>query len=77
MWRGSRLDTRQRAIRGGNVMADRVGFIGLGLMGRPMALNLIKHGFLPVVHSRSQGPVDVLVKAGATAAASPAEVAER
>lgn len=56
---------------------ERVGFIGLGLMGKPMALNLLKQGFPLVVHSRSQGPVDALVAAGATAAASPARVAEQ
>lgn len=52
-----------------------VGFIGLGLMGRPMALNLLKHGHQIVVHSRSRGPVDELAAAGATVAHSPAEVA--
>jgi 2-hydroxy-3-oxopropionate reductase len=57
--------------------AERVGFIGLGLMGRPMALNLLKRGFTLVVHSRSRGPVDELVAAGADAANSPAEVARR
>jgi 2-hydroxy-3-oxopropionate reductase len=56
-------------------MADTVGFIGLGLMGRPMAKNLLKAGFSLVVHSRSQGPVDDLVAAGAERAASPADVA--
>jgi 2-hydroxy-3-oxopropionate reductase len=54
---------------------DRIGFIGLGLMGKPMALNLLKKGFPLTVHSRSQAPVDALVAAGAGAAASPAEVA--
>ncbi len=54
---------------------EPVGFIGLGLMGRPMALNLIKAGYPLLVHSRSRGPVDALVAAGATAAGSPAEVA--
>lgn len=60
-------------------MAERetVGFIGLGLMGKPMALNLIKAGFDLVVHSRSRGPVDALAEAGARAAASPAEVARK
>jgi 2-hydroxy-3-oxopropionate reductase len=57
--------------------AESVGFIGLGLMGRPMALNLLKRGFQLVVHSRSRGPVDELVAAGADAANSPAEVARR
>ena len=51
-----------------------VGFIGLGIMGRPMALNLVGAGFDLVVHSRSPGPVDELVAAGARRAASPAEV---
>ena len=56
-------------------MAAPVGVIGLGLMGKPMALNLRKKGFDVVVHSRSRGPVDALVAAGATAAATPADVA--
>jgi 2-hydroxy-3-oxopropionate reductase len=58
-------------------MTSTVGFIGLGVMGRPMALNLRKRGFPVVVHSRSRTPVDALVHAGAEAAASPAEVARR
>jgi 2-hydroxy-3-oxopropionate reductase len=44
-------------------------------MGKPMARNLLKKGFSVVVHSRSRGPVDELVKEGAAAANSPAEVA--
>jgi 2-hydroxy-3-oxopropionate reductase len=44
-------------------------------MGRPMARNLLKAGYPLVVHSRSRGPVDEIVKAGATAATSPKEVA--
>lgn len=58
-------------------MADTVGFIGLGVMGRPMAKNLLKAGFPLVVHSRSQRPVDDLVSAGAMRAASPADVARQ
>lgn len=58
-------------------MTDTVGFIGLGVMGRPMARNLIKRGFALVVHSRSQGPVDELVTAGATAATSPGDLARQ
>jgi 2-hydroxy-3-oxopropionate reductase len=61
-------------------MAERIGFIGLGIMGRPMARNLIKAGHQLVVHSRSRGPVDELVaEAGdaAIAASSPGEVAEQ
>ena len=58
-------------------MADTVGFIGLGLMGRPMAKNLLKAGFPLVVNSRSPAPVDDLVASGAVRASSPAEVARR
>ncbi|MGI8878772.1 MAG: NAD(P)-dependent oxidoreductase [Candidatus Limnocylindria bacterium] len=43
-----------------------IGFIGLGIMGRPMALNLVKAGHRLIVHSRSPGPVNELVAAGAT-----------
>src|SRR3970282_573785 len=58
-------------------MAQTVGFIGLGVMGRPMAKNLLKAGFPLVVHSRSQAPVDDVVAAGAERAVSAADVAER
>jgi len=58
-------------------MAQVVGFIGLGIMGRPMAKNLLKAGYPLVVHSRGQGPVDELVGAGATAAGSPKQVASQ
>jgi len=56
-------------------MSDRIGFIGVGLMGKPMVLNLLKKGFAVVAHSRSHAPVDDAVAAGASRAASPAEVA--
>ena len=56
-------------------MSETVGFIGLGVMGRPMARNLLKRGFSLLVHSRSRGPVDELVTAGARAATSAADVA--
>ena len=58
-------------------MAETVGFIGLGLMGKPMATNLLKRGFKLVVHSRSPAPVDALVEAGAERASSAADVARR
>ncbi len=57
-------------------MAERVGFIGLGIMGKPMARHLMEAGYDLVVHNRSQGPVDELAKDGASGAASPEEVAE-
>jgi 2-hydroxy-3-oxopropionate reductase len=56
-------------------MAERVGFIGLGIMGKPMAGHLLAAGYPLTVHSRSAPPVDDLVAAGASRAASPAEVA--
>jgi 2-hydroxy-3-oxopropionate reductase len=58
-------------------MTQPIGFIGLGVMGRPMAKNLLKAGFPLVAHSRSQGPVDEIVAAGAKRAASPADVARQ
>ena len=54
-----------------------IGFIGLGLMGKPMAKNLLKAGFPLVVQSRSQPPVDELVTAGARRATSAADVARQ
>jgi 2-hydroxy-3-oxopropionate reductase len=55
--------------------SERIGFIGLGIMGRPMAHNLLAAGYRLTVHSRSQGPVDELVAAGAARDESPAAVA--
>lgn len=56
-------------------MAERIGFIGLGIMGKSMVRNLLKAGFTVSVFNRSQPAVDELVADGATAAASPREVA--
>ncbi len=53
----------------------KVGYIGLGLMGKSIARNILKAGFSLVVHNRSRGPVDELAKEGAKTASSPAEVA--
>jgi len=53
----------------------RVGYIGLGLMGKSMARNILKAGYPVVVHNRSRAAVDELVAEGAVAAYSPAEVA--
>jgi 2-hydroxy-3-oxopropionate reductase len=58
-------------------MPETIGFIGLGLMGKPMALNLLKNGFSVIAHSRSAPPVDDVVSAGATRASSPAEIARQ
>jgi 2-hydroxy-3-oxopropionate reductase len=56
-------------------MQTRVGFIGLGIMGKPMAKNLLRAGFALVVHNRSRGSVEELAKLGASPANSPREVA--
>lgn len=56
-------------------MGERLGFVGLGIMGRPMAGHLLAAGLPLTVHSRSPGPVDELVAAGAHHAGSGAEVA--
>ena len=56
-------------------MSEHIGFIGLGVMGKPMAKHLISAGHRLTVHNRSRGAVDELVTAGAAAAAAPAEVA--
>ena len=53
----------------------KVGYVGLGLMGKPIAKNILKTGFPLVVHNRSQSAVDELVSLGAKSAASPSEVA--
>jgi len=52
-----------------------VGYIGLGLMGKSIARNILKAGFPLVVHNRSQAAVNELVSEGAQKASSPAEVA--
>jgi len=54
-----------------------IGFIGLGIMGKPMARNLLKAGYSLIVHNRSHGAVDELAKEGAQIAANSNEVAER
>jgi 2-hydroxy-3-oxopropionate reductase len=58
-------------------MSETIGFIGLGVMGKPMAKNLLARGHSLVVHSRSPGPVDELAAGGAARAVSPADVARR
>ena len=55
----------------------KVGFIGLGIMGRHMAKNLVKAGFSLVVYDVRKEPVEELVKAGASSAHSSREVAEQ
>jgi 3-hydroxyisobutyrate dehydrogenase len=59
----------------GEAMAGAVGFIGLGNMGRPMAMNLAKHGFSLVVHDVDPAKVEPLRERGAKVVASPEAVA--
>jgi 2-hydroxy-3-oxopropionate reductase len=54
-----------------------VGFIGLGIMGEPMALNLLRAGYPLVVHNRTRAKEEPVVSEGASAAASPREVASQ
>ena len=55
----------------------KVGFIGLGIMGKAMARNILRAGFPLTVHNRSRGAVQELVSEGAVEAFSPREVAEQ
>src|SRR5467141_2228850 len=56
-------------------MKSPIGFIGLGLMGRPMAANLLKAGYDVTVWNRTASRADELVAEGAKRAATPREVA--
>jgi 3-hydroxyisobutyrate dehydrogenase len=58
-------------------MTDRIGFIGLGIMGRPMARNLLKAGYPLTVWNRSQPGIEELVRDGASPGSSPEDVAHR
>lgn len=58
-------------------MDSEIGFIGLGVMGQPMALNLARAGMAPVVWNRSAAALAVLGEAGARVADSPAQVFEQ
>jgi len=55
----------------------KVGYIGLGLMGKPIARNILHAGYPLVVHNRSQSSVNELVKEGAVPAENPAQVARQ
>ncbi len=58
-------------------MTQKVGFIGLGIMGRPMALNLKRAGFDLAVHARRPESMAPLAEAGAETCVTSAEVARR
>ena len=57
-------------------MAEKVGFVGLGIMGKPMARNLMEAGYELTVHNRSPEKAEELGEEGAAVAGSPGEVAE-
>jgi 2-hydroxy-3-oxopropionate reductase len=56
---------------------ERLGFIGLGIMGKPMVRNLLKSGYTVTVFNRSQASIDELTQDGAIPATSPKQVAEQ
>ena len=56
---------------------DKIGFIGLGIMGRPMSRNLLKAGYKLVVYDISPASVEEVSQAGAEVGASPSDVAAR
>ncbi len=56
-------------------MQPKIGFIGLGIMGKPMAGHILQHGFPLTVYNRTRSRAESLVDAGAEEAASPGEVA--
>jgi len=59
-------------------MPERIGFVGLGIMGKPMAQNLMESGFELVLHNRTRRKAEALAaEAGVQVADSPGEVAER
>src|SRR5207302_8264491 len=60
----------------GRAMSTTIGFIGLGIMGKPMARNLMKADYKLVVYNRSQAPMKELAADGATGVDSPKAVAE-
>ncbi len=55
----------------------KIGFIGLGIMGKPMAKNLLKAGYSVTVYDRIPAPIEELVAAGAGRASNPKEVAQQ
>lgn len=58
-------------------MTERIGFIGLGIMGQPMARNLLKAGFSVTAYNRTHSKAEALGAEGASVATSPADVARQ
>ncbi|MHC4622996.1 MAG: NAD(P)-dependent oxidoreductase [Planctomycetota bacterium] len=55
---------------------ERIGFVGTGIMGRPMAYNLLKAGYVVTVHNRTKSKAQSLLSEGAAWAETPAQTAE-
>lgn len=75
--RSTALRLRFPPVLTSRAMNMRVGFIGLGIMGRPMALNLLKAGVNLTVHARRVESMEPLIEAGAVSAGSGAAVASQ
>lgn len=58
-------------------MKRKIGFIGVGIMGKPMATNLIKSGYQLIIHDKNPKPVEELINLGAKKANTPKEVAQK
>lgn len=56
---------------------ERIGFIGLGIMGKPMAQNILKAGYPLTVYNRSRAPMQALAADGANLAESPSDLAQQ
>jgi len=63
--------------QGGKITYEKIGFIGLGMMGKPMAVNLLKAGYPLTVWNRTRSKMEELAAMGASKAESPKDVAER
>lgn len=55
---------------------EKIGFIGLGIMGKPMALNLLKTGYKVIAYNRTEDRVEAIIKAGGEKGLTPKKVAE-
>lgn len=55
---------------------EKIGFIGLGIMGKPMALNLLNAGFQVIAYNRTKEKVKAIIEAGGEEGSTPKEVAE-
>ncbi|MBV8150792.1 MAG: 2-hydroxy-3-oxopropionate reductase [Candidatus Eremiobacteraeota bacterium] len=72
-----RVDRFSRFGESNGMSKPTIGFIGLGIMGKPMARNLLRAGYPVIALNRSRGPVDELAAEGASAGVSPNDVASR